>query len=434
MLNGSAEKRLGVISFRLVGTDGVSLETTKWTEVFRDLGWECFYLAGEFDSDEVDAEPSHYMLDPLLQFTHPEIQSVYTEAFGYSLVRDPGLSQNIHALRERLKQRLYDFVHTFRISTLLAENVLTIPLNLPLGLALTEFLAETGIKCIAHHHDFFWERKRFVNNCVSDILYSAYPPNLRNIAHAVINSDSQANLALRTGIPAALIPNVMPFERPAPGIDDYNSDFRRQMNISEDALLILQPTRVVQRKGIEHAIELVARMRQKVKKEMVLLISHASGDEGFEYEQRLHEYAELLSVPTIFESSRIGDKRMQENGMKHYNLDDVYLHADLVTYPSLFEGFGNALMEAVYFRKLIVVNNYSVYAKDITPLGFRVVEFHDFISNSTIDEVVRLLDNKEEVKSMTEHNYKLGRQHFSYQVLSIRLKYIINHLWGNRFD
>ena len=43
--------------------------------------------------------------------------------------------------------------------------------------------------------------------------------------------------------------------------------------------LLLQPTRVVQRKGIEHAIELVHRLQRKAK----LVISHASGDEGHDY-------------------------------------------------------------------------------------------------------------------------------------------------------
>ena len=425
------EKRIGFVSFRFAGTDGVSLETNKWAEVLTDLGWECFYLAGEFDATD---DQSRCMIEPMLQFSHPDIQEIHKAAFGYLLTREQTLTRKIHDLRQKIKKRLYEFVNEFNVSTLIAENVLTIPLNLPLGLALTEFLAETGIKCIAHHHDFFWERKRFINNCVADILYSSYPPNLPNMAHAVINSDAQANLALRTGVTASLIPNVMPFERPAPGIDDYNADLRQRMNIPHDTLLVLQPTRVVQRKGIEHAIELVARMQSKLDREIMLLISHASGDEGFEYEQRIHEYADMLSVLTIFEDRIICDQRMKKDGQKCYSLNDVYPHADIVTYPSIFEGFGNAFLEAIYFHKMIVVNNYSVYAKDIKPHGFRVVEFDNFISSATVDNTIRLIDDEQEVKSMVEHNYRLATQHFSYQVLSIRLKYLLSKLWGSKFE
>jgi hypothetical protein len=46
-----------------------------------------------------------------------------------------------------------------------------------------------------------------------------------------------------------------------------------------------------------------------------------------------------------------------------------YAHADFVTFPSLYEGFGNALVEAMYFRMPTLVNRYSVYVSDIAPLG-----------------------------------------------------------------
>jgi len=34
-------------------------------------------------------------------------------------------------------------------------------------------------------------------------------------------------------------------------------------------------------------------------------------------------------------------------------------------YPSLFEGFGNAFLEAVYYRKPMLVNRYSIFIADI---------------------------------------------------------------------
>ena len=88
----------------------------------------------------------------------------------------------------------------------------------------------------------------------------------------------------------------MQFEKPPNGLDDYNSDVRQALGVADDEILVLQPTRVVQRKGIEHAIELVARLDVKAK----LVISHASGDEGYEYENRVRNYAEMLGVDAIF--------------------------------------------------------------------------------------------------------------------------------------
>jgi len=46
---------------------------------------------------------------------------------------------------------------SFEIDLIIVENAFAIPINIPLGLAVTELLAETGIPTIAHNHDFFWD-------------------------------------------------------------------------------------------------------------------------------------------------------------------------------------------------------------------------------------------------------------------------------------
>ena len=40
-------QRIGVVSTRLTGTDGVSLETEKWLDVMKEVGLEPYYFAGE---------------------------------------------------------------------------------------------------------------------------------------------------------------------------------------------------------------------------------------------------------------------------------------------------------------------------------------------------------------------------------------------------
>ncbi len=417
------EKRnVGFISFRISGTDGVSLETKKWAEIFSKFGFENYFMAGELDTP-----PDHSFIVPETHFKHPEAIRLYKESFDGTDTRPRRLSQEIHALRDLLKDRIYEFIDKFNIDLLIPQNTLTIPLHVPLALALTEVIAETNIPVIAHHHDFFWERKRFLRNCVWDYLNAAYPPHLNSIHHVVINSSAQNQLALRTGISSILIPNVMNFENPPPPLDDYNKDVRQELGIADDELFVLQPTRVVQRKGIEHAIELVARMKRK----SVLVISHASGDEGYEYEQRVKEFADLLKIRALFVDSRIGDNRSTtEDGKKIYTLEDIYPHADLVTYPSLQEGFGNAFLEAIYFKKPILVNNYSIYSFDIKPKGFEAVEMDNFISDKTVADMNELLDDPERIKRMTEKNYALSLKYYSYTVLEHKLREIISNIWG----
>ncbi len=407
---------VGFISTRFAGTDGVSLETTKWANVFQREGFSCFYFAGE-----LDRPPDCSYLVEEANFTHPDIKYIYNHCFGVHK-RERRITQKIHAIKEKLKDEIYNFIEKFSIDLLVPENSLTIPLNIPLGLAITEVISETEIPTIAHHHDFFWERQQFLTNAVWEYLNMAFPPHLSSIQHVTINSSGDNQLSLRTGISSTIIPNVMDFENPPTPIDDYAMDVRKALGIEDDELLILQPTRVVKRKGIEHAIELVHRLGIKAK----LVISHASGDEGYDYEQRVKEYSKLLNVNTRFVSNIINEKRgYTKEGRKIYTLDDIYPHADLVTYPSTFEGFGNAFLEAVYFKKPIVVNKYSIYTYDIEPKGFLTIELDGFVTEDAVRKTRDVLENPELCKNMVEKNYDIAMRCYSYAVLRQKLKNLI---------
>jgi len=407
---------IGFISTRFAGTDGVSLETTKWANVFKNNGFSCFYLAGE-----LDRPPECAYLVEEANFTHPDIKDIYNQCFGVHK-RDRQTTRKIYDFKEKLKDEIYRFIEKFDIDLLVPENSLTIPLNIPLGLAITEVISETEIPTIAHHHDFFWERQQFLTNAVWEYLNMAFPPHLSSIQHVTINSSGDNQLSLRTGISATIVPNVMDFENPPPPIDDYASDVRDALGIEDDELLILQPTRVVKRKGIEHAIELLHRLGKKAR----LVISHASGDEGYDYEQRVKEYSRLLKVNTIFVSEIINEKRgLTKTGKKVYTLNDIYPHADLVTYPSTFEGFGNAFLEAVYFKKPIVVNKYSIYTFDIKPKGFHTIEIDGYVTEKSVQMTRDVLENPELRKNMVEKNYEIATRCFSYSVLRQKLKNLI---------
>jgi glycosyltransferase involved in cell wall biosynthesis len=293
---------------------------------------------------------------------------------------------------------------------------------------LTEYIAETAIPTIAHHHDFFWERKRFLVNGAWDYLNMAFPPHLPSIRHVVINSSGANQLSLRTGISSLLIPNVMDFDHPPAPPEDSCQEIRQALGVGAGEWFFLQPTRVIPRKGIEHAIELTRRLGAKAR----LVISHAGGDEGLAYEHYLRDYSQLLGVPVNFESAIIQDKRGFADAKQIYTLFDVYPFADLVTYPSDIEGFGNAFLEALYFRRPIVVNNYSIFNTDIKPKGFHVLEFDGFVTDDTVEQTRRVLENETLRLEMAEHNYNLARRHYSYAVLERRLQTLLSDCFGER--
>lgn len=166
---GCTPKRIGFISTRFRGTDGVTLEARKWATILEDMGHTCHWMAGQ-----LDAPAGRSYEAPLAYFGHPEVDAVQARLFDVTS-RSRAITNQIQALKEQLKDELYHFIRKFDLEVLIPENILAIPMHVPLGLAMTEVIAETTLPVIAHHHDFAWERERFTLNGVNDYLASAFP-------------------------------------------------------------------------------------------------------------------------------------------------------------------------------------------------------------------------------------------------------------------
>ena len=413
---------LGFVGTRFAGTDGVSLEAAKWAQILWDHRHVSYWYGGKLDTN-----PDISMLVPHAYFGNPDIQWVNDRIFGRT-TREPEVTLRIHALADHLKRTLYDFTRRFDIEILIVQNALCIPMNVPLGVAITSFIAETGFPTIAHHHDFFWERDRFSVNAIGDLLQMSFPPSMPSIQHVTINSEAQRALSHRRGESSLLIPNVLDFENPPSESDDYTSNFRQDIGLEPDDVMFLQPTRVVPRKGIEHSISLISSLNNPKCK---LIVTHQSGDEGDDYLNALTEMAESNNVDLRFVSERIGELRATTDaGEKIYNLADAYAQADFITYPSLYEGFGNALIEAFYFRKPVLVNRYSIFVTDIEPMGFRVITMNGYLTRDVVTQVRRVMEDPVYREEMVNHNYELGKRFFSYSVLRRKLRALITNFTG----
>jgi glycosyltransferase involved in cell wall biosynthesis len=109
-----------------------------------------------------------------------------------------------------------------------------------------------------------------------------------------------------------------------------------------------------------------------------------------------------------------------------YALWDAYIHADFVTYPSLLEGFGNALLETLYFKLPALVNRYAVYAADIAPNGFDLIEIDAqddpanlaAITDDTVDAVIAAMMDPVRRRRMVEWNYGLASQRYSFEAVT----------------
>jgi len=413
-------ENVGFISTRFAGTDGVSLESAKWAEVLWEDGHVSYWYGGQLDRD-----PAISLCVPEAFFQHGEVQWINERLWG-KRHRERMTAVRIREMVDYLKLTLYDFVERFNITVLIVQNAVTIPMHVPLGIAITEFLIETEFPTIAHHHDFYWERSRFHNSAANDYLETAFPPRIPRLQHAVINQAAREELAWRKGIGSVLIPNVLDFKNSPPPLDDYNEDVREQIGLSEDDIFVLQPTRIVPRKGIEHAIMLLRRLNDPRFK---LVVSHDAGDEGVDYFRQIRELAQDENVELVLINDRVAEVRQFDGqGRKMYVLEDLYPHADLVTFPSLYEGFGNALLEAIYFHKPVLVNRYDVFARDIEPKGFKLPMIDGFINRRAVQEVRRLCNDPGYRESVARHNYELAEKYYSYRMLRYSLQSLFNNI------
>ncbi|HYI21987.1 MAG TPA: hypothetical protein VEX62_05045, partial [Candidatus Limnocylindrales bacterium] len=176
------------------------------------------------------------------------------------------------------------------------------------------------------------------------------------------------------------------------------------------------------RKGIELAVEMVARLRHP---NSALLITSPAGDEGHQYLEELLDLAARRNVDLLYQPGRFHPGTVAPAASPAHNLADGYIAADVITYPSFYEGFGNALIESVYFRKLVVVNRYAVYDADIRPHGFRFIELSGEVTDAAVDELRDALADPARQAADAERNFEIGREQFGYDRLRRELTALI---------
>lgn len=407
--------KIGFISTRLAGTDGVSLETAKLADVLSRMGHETYYCAGKL-SQKTDRT----RLVPKMSFNHPQIEKIQRGAFSQST--EVNLEKQIKSVSSELKSEITSFVDEFDLDIIFTQNAQTIPMNLPLGVALGEYIEDFSFPTIAHHHDFWWERERFREGQVKGILREYFPPKLTSSRDLVINSIAKEELKERRDLVPKILPNVFDFSKPFPRIDDFNEDLRGEIGLEEEETFFLQPTRVVPRKGIEQSIKLLEQLPDESKK---LVITHDAGDEGMAYLEKLKSFARESGVELIYAADRFGNSR-ERGRKKQYSLWDAYLHADFVTYPSKKEGFGNALLETMFFKVPALVNRYPVYKVDLEPIGFNFVEMDGSLTPPVVNSVKKILQSEKLQTEMVEKNFELAKKNFSYEVAASLLQEVID--------
>ena len=403
--------KIAFISFRIAGTDGVSLEAERWREILKSMGHRVTFIAGELDRPGI--------LIPELHFNHPKVHRVHEEIVtnGNSCEK---LEDKIFEMAGQVEGKLRRIIRKEKFDRLIVANVFSLPIHFSLAIAIDRLITEYKIPTVSRNHDFWWERERYKKSRCFELFKRFFPPASPYITHTVINSIAQKKLEQKTGIYAQIIPDTFNFNNTLGRADSYSKNWRKDFGIKKDDIVFLQATRIVPRKQIELSIEFVSKLKLP---KAVLVLAGYYGDESGDYLKKLQGLVEQTKINAKFIGARVSSRRaINHDGKRIYTLWDCFVNCDFVTYPSKVEGFGNQFIEAVYFKKPILVNRYEVYKKDIEPLGFETIDVNGKITEKSIKKAKSWLSNPQKTKQITEKNFKIARKHFSYEATAVKLK------------
>ena len=143
--------------------------------------------------------------------------------------------------------------------------------------------------------------------------------------------------AQAAGIESTVIPNVFEFEAAAGrAATTTRRSLRGELGMGTHDLLVVQPTRVVPRKGIELAIELVHRLDDPHARPA----DHQPGRRrGARVPVELHVLAEPPGVDLRYGADRFGPRALASRRTgSYFSVTDSYVEADLITYPEPVRG------------------------------------------------------------------------------------------------
>ncbi|MGH7884002.1 MAG: glycosyltransferase, partial [Candidatus Dormibacteraceae bacterium] len=161
------------------------------------------------------------------------------------------------------------------------------------------------------------------------------------------------------------------------------------------------------------------RLAQDHDRKLSVVSTHQECDDGTIYGSHLRDLAVQMDLDLRFFPVPVSTEPVP---VGFPTLADAYAAADLVCYPSLVEGFGNALLEAVYYLRPVLVNRYPIYVSDIAPCGFNFLEIENGrIRTETVDQAEEWLEDPSSWAELVERNYQIASEHFSFRILRERV-------------
>jgi glycosyltransferase involved in cell wall biosynthesis len=343
-----------VVSFRLGGADGVAVEARKWDWALGELGFEVRRVAGAIEDG---GRPDDTVL-PGLAIDAPRGGAVDDP------VDEEAIAAALHGA---------DLV--------IVDNLCSLPLNPRAATAVARVAAGHRGRVLFRHHDLPWQRRHFAH------LGADLPPRVPGATHATINLRSRRELEARGYRDAATIHNYFDLD-PPPGDRPAT---RAQFGFRDDELVLLQPSRAIERKNVPGAVRVATHLARMTERPVRLWVSGPAEDSYDDTLARIIEHAEI--PVTLGRVDRVAD---------------AYAASDVVVFPSTWEGFGNPVIESIAARRACAAFPYPVLS-EILAAGVRC------FSTEQPEVLVRFL-NEPEARRETYFDVNLRRAAISFAI------------------
>lgn len=434
-----SNKRFLLIHFRVGKTDGVSLEIDSWKRILQKKGAIVALCAGP---ESIGAD---YIIEDLEQQFNSQMYNIEQDCFQditkHKCKED--LEKDILKHQEIIEKEFEKVVLDYKPTHILISNIFSVGEGIPVAGAFAKVLDRYEIPTMLVNHDFYWEdKKKRHPSCdlVREQLERYFPIDREYIQNYCINKIAQEELLKRKNISSKLLHDTFDFTQTQWSRKKHIADYLQEKGVDENSIIVLQATRVVRRKCIEIAIDLVKQLEQrkdeikgklyngknfdKSKSKFHLVLSGYVEKRDKEYLEELRRYAKDLGIYLTYFGDDIDER---------YSLFDIYPFADIITYPSQYEGFGNQVLEAVFARKPIVLFEYPTFKTDILNTGIRYISLGDRMRkkreenlfevgkgklNLAVSEVFDVLQNKEKYDMYTDNSFDLVSKHFSFEKVS----------------
>lgn len=432
-----AGKKVLIIHFRVGKTDGVSIEIEAWKRLLTSAGATVRLCSGPIN---IGAD---YVITKLEQQLDPEVFALDEAAYGKSAISDEEFAAKVDLIQQSIIKDFDEILTDFKPDRIIISNIFSVGEHFAAAYAFTTVLDKWKIKTLAVHHDFWWENIRYKRPSyalVTNQLTKYFPPSRPWLSHTTINSIAKTALHHLKGISSQIIYDTEDFKTPIETLAPHASLLIGHCSHDKNDIIILQATRIVRRKNIEIAIDLVAGLNQKLKQsepltlspdrtfdpnlnQAILVLAGYAEKRDEKYQAHLLAYAKEKGVSLC----QLGD--LINASDDQFSLYDAYPSADIITYPSEYEGFGNQFLEAIHAKKPVAVFKYPVFKTDIAPLGFEYISLGDTLTaddqglkhippqilDQAVDQIIVLLKNQVAYKNMVEKNYSLGMKNFSHE-------------------